>query len=211
MGDIKEAAADLVVNSSPINKLSVKLLGVDFAENPGRVVGKMIADRKKILQNYGLPLSEAYTDKREYARELMEIAESRGVRVRYVDKKKLENAGLGGGIKSDGTLVVPRIDLSDESQGGALNWSVRYAHELIHAFQMVKSPDMPIENMEYESYVATYLPTAVSLVATDHRGEEWSDLHDRLVAESILKLVRDSSIGYYEKVGQDLLTVDWVN
>lgn len=211
MDDENSIVVDSALPVQDVNRLSIRLFGVDYETAPGDVISRMIGDRKTILAKYSLPGAESYENKTDYAKMLIERAQMEGVTVCYVDKEVLDRAGLGGGTKEDGSLVIPKIDLESSSQRDVFNWSIKFAHELIHVFQDRDYPDMPIEEREYESYIATYLPTAVGIVMSSDQAGEITSFHERMMADNMLTLIKDSCLGYYRKIGRDLSTVEWMN
>ena len=123
-------------------------------EDP-RIIERLIEDQKIIRARYGLPQTTEIRKPSEYERFLKDVAHREGVRIKeksecgdFFEKNRVADAVHFGGEKKIG------VDI-DKTDVDTYNASlVKLEHELIHALQHSKSPNMPIELMEYEAYVA---------------------------------------------------------
>lgn len=192
----------------PESHLCKELLGKDYIEDPKDVLATMMEDRRTISDKYGIPLIESRKSSNEYCKELIGIAEGKGIPIVYKDTAVLEKADIGAGITSQGKLVLPSINLDTANPTEARNWSIKMGHELIHAIQSEIDPNMSIERSEYEAYVATYLPTAVGLAYKDCQKTENYLMYFTAV-NRILSLVKGSSLSYYKIKGIPESSISW--
>ena len=193
---------------SPESLLCKELLGKDYEENPADVLRTMMSDRKSVSEQYGIPLIESSESPNEYCKKLVGIAEEKGVVTVYVDQKSLNKANVAAGYTSSGKLVLPKINFDTVTPVEARNWSIKMAHELIHAVQDKVNPSMPIERAEYEAYVMTYLPTAFALAYNECQGVHNYLMYFRIV-DNVLGLIKDSSLGNYKKRGVPENSISW--
>lgn len=200
---------DEPVGESPESRLCKELLGQDYEEDPESVFDKMNADRKEIAQKYSIPLLfEQGQDYKKYAQELVDFASRENIPVLYVDSSRLESEGAAAGRTSSGDIAVPKIDFDKSTTSQIYNWSVRLGHELIHALQERKEPNMPIEKAEYEAYVATYLPTAYAIASKEVGGVKGYLMYFRAV-DNVLDLIKGSSLYNYKKRGIPENNISW--
>lgn len=179
-----------------ITELSKELTGNDFDEDPEEVVYTMMQDRKKIAAKYGLPLLNPEDIKEKY-KSLEEIAMRNNTPISYVNALSLQDANLRGGVTSEGKIVIAKIDLENSTTVEIYNRAVDLEHELLHVLQHLdKSHEMPIEEMEYEAYVLTYLPTVVNTYSSYPEGY----IRFYMIASEMFEHIRNSSIGYKKAV-----------
>lgn len=193
---------------SPENELCKKMTGISFEEDPKNVVFKMVGDREVISKKYGVPVSEDYKDKREYARQLLAIAKSKNIPVSLVDKSKLDREHLGAGITGKGKIVAPDIDLDSCTEAEAYGWAVKFGHELTHAVQSISDPNISIEQSEYEAYVLTYLPVAWGNSVKEYPGTE--TVQHYMAAFHMFEYIKQSCLDHYEKLGVSQETIPWM-
>ncbi len=190
----------------PTVELCKELTGMDYEDDPEEVLYTMMQDRKKVAETYGLPLIETYEDRRKFCNELVEIAAQNDVPIKYVKREELEKRGLRGGYTSQGKVVVSEIDLENASVVDLYNWAVEFEHELTHALQAFKDPKMSSEQQEYEAYILTYLPTECSL----YKDYPKDYIQYYMIISDIFGHIKNSSLGYYEKVGIKPEDLSWM-
>jgi len=173
------------------------LLEKDYEEDPEDVLYTMMEDRKKIAEEYSLPLLEEHKDRKECCRTLLDIAARKGIPISYVSRERLNSFNVRGGITVDGKIVVANIDIENSIDVDLYNWSVDFEHELCHALQKMKSPEMSIERQEYEAYILTYLPTAVSTYWDYPEGY----IQSNIIVSEMFEHILNSSIFNHKKLG----------
>ena len=134
-------------------KLSEHIVGlkIDDPTLPDRI----IEDQKVIRTKYSLPSLESRSNLTEYERSLLEIAKSTGVIIKSKSEcgKFFEDYPYAGGVHFGEEKKVG-VDINRTSFESYAKSLVILEHELIHALQKKHSPQMPIELMEYEAYIA---------------------------------------------------------
>lgn len=192
----------------PSNELCKQLLGKDYEEKPEDVLLQMGQDRRDLSKKYGIPLSEEFKDKKEWAQRLIDVASENEIPMSFVEITKLHDKGLDAGLTDEGKIVTPKIDLTKCTSLEAYNWSVKFGHELTHALQRKRFPELSIEWQEYEAYVLTYLPTCVFNNSEDYPQKGY--LQQYMIVSEMFDLIKGSCLGFYEKMGIDQSKIPWM-
>ena len=146
---------DLRFNQSEGSKLAERITGLR-PDDP-RILDRLVEDQKIIRAKYGLVAK--FDTLEEYERFLRDLAKKMKVDIRsqsecgkvYEELSKtggvyFSDVGLGGGVAG---VNINKENLRSYNKSlGVLE------HELIHAMQNDRYPDMPIEIREYEAWFA---------------------------------------------------------
>ena len=193
--------------TNPTVELCKMITGLDYENESEKVLHTMMQERVKISERYGLPLIEKYSDKQELCNKLVDIAMLNGVEVKFVERVALKELDMRGGYTNKGKVILTNIDFKNSSSIDLYNWAVEFEHELTHALQAVKSPEVPIEEQEYEAYLLSYLPTACSLYKDYPSG----DIQYYMIVNEMFEHIKNSSLAYYKKVGKNSDEVEWIS
>lgn len=113
-------------------------------------------DKQIIKDKYNLPPEEMLRQNpREYYNCLLQIAEKNNLKIKpkeYDAKFFEENENAEAKFEKDTMTIV--FDLNNETEKKYRISLRNLEHELIHGLQSLNYPNMPIEVMEYEAYVA---------------------------------------------------------
>ena len=137
-----------------IDNLITYVTGID--PNDPELNKRLIEDVKVIRAKYGLPSREIMHDSPlEFQHQLEEIAQANKVEIIpfYERQRFFEEHPFAGGVyfEKEGLVVKPS---KLEGIEGKIDNLRTLEHELIHGLQEYRYPDMPIEGMEYEAYMA---------------------------------------------------------
>lgn len=115
-------------------------------------------DQVRVRGKYGLPSRDyKFANPAEYEKYLRDLAEANGVEIRSKSDygKFFEKYPIAGGayMENDKSIVigVEKTDTKKYFEG-----VTSLEHETIHSLQNKYYPNMPIEVMEYEAYVANW-------------------------------------------------------
>ncbi|MGB9883219.1 MAG: hypothetical protein ACPLRN_01750 [Microgenomates group bacterium] len=132
-------------------------------ENYSKIIQRLRTDRDIVRKKYGLPPLEMLKDNpREFERSLQEIATGIGVTIlpriacgsffeEILSAKAVFLSSSDTGSENDKIGV----DIKDETLAELIKSLLALEHELIHAQQHIRYPQMPLEVTEYEAYVAS--------------------------------------------------------
>jgi len=124
---------------------------------------RIIEDQKVIRNKYNLPDRDLVFDSpSKYEDSLRKIAEENDVFIKEISacgSFSKEYPCVGGVSLIDNNAVGVNIDRSNESIYAESILILE--HELIHSLQHKHQPAMPIEQAEYEAYIANINPEAV--------------------------------------------------
>ncbi len=121
-------------------------------ENFKKIIDKIEEDQRIIRQLYGLPpLDMLRYNPGEFERRLKEIASKN--RFQIISKLECgdffgENPAAGGVFFKDQNKIGVDIDRSG-TKGDYIRSLITLEHELVHALQSLRYPQMPLEIMEY--------------------------------------------------------------
>ena len=135
------------------NKLSEQIIGLRI--NDPALPDRLIEDQKIIRAKYSLPKLEARGNLDEYERDLLDIAKSTGVTIKSKSEcgQFFNDYSYVGGVNFEKENKIG-VDI-DKTDSKSYSKSLGILeHELIHALQNKYHPRMPIEQMEYEAYIA---------------------------------------------------------
>lgn len=126
-------------------------------DSPG-LLDRMEEDQIGVREKYGLPsLDYKFANPAEYERYLRKLAETNGVEIRsksdcgnFFDENPIAGAVYFDNNKSIG-VGIENTDLEKYLKG-----VTSLEHEIIHSLQDKYYPEMPIEVMEYEAYIANW-------------------------------------------------------
>lgn len=147
----------------PTETLANYLLGLELEpKNYQRILAKLKEDQGIIRTKYGLPHRKMLLNHPgEYERSLREIAKKLGVTIlsRVECGNFFENNTLAGACffptTETGSLYDKiGVDIKKDDLKTYIGSLMALEHELIHALQSRRYPQMPIELQEYEAYVA---------------------------------------------------------
>lgn len=141
-------------NQSTLSRLVEFITGYCL-DNPD-LINRLIEDQKIVRRKYDLPPRDIlFDDPSEYERRLRAIAKELGIEI--IQKTECGNFfqdySAGGVFVEDRNAIGISIMRNDQLDQ-FLKDLVRLEHEIIHAFQHLRYPRMPIELQEYEAYVA---------------------------------------------------------
>lgn len=147
--------AEFRENQSYASRLAERITGLR-PEDP-RMPERLTEDRQFIREKYKLPNEAMLADNpTEYKKQLEKIAKANGVKIKSKSdcgsffQENPWTQGAAFEHESSIGLDVNQTNLQEYKTSVLI-----FEHELIHAIQMKKSPDLPIEGMEYEAYVAS--------------------------------------------------------
>ncbi len=129
-------------------------LSLDSSE----LLDRMEEDQVRVREKYGLPSRDyKFDNPAEYERYLRGLAEFNGIEIRsksdcgkFFEKNTMAGAAYFGNSKSIG-VGIEKNDMKKYFEG-----ITSLEHETIHSLQSKFYPEMPIEVMEYEAYVANW-------------------------------------------------------
>ncbi len=128
-----------------------------------KLIEKLESDQIIVREKYKLPKKEDRFDNPEdYEKYLRKIAEENGVKVvskeEYTaeyDKDFFENSFLAGAVYDNDHKVIA-VDIDNSDENSYFKSLINFEHETIHSLQDKNSPNMGIEQQEYEAYVANW-------------------------------------------------------
>lgn len=131
-------------------------------EDP-KLIEKLENDQLAIREKYKLPKREdRFDNPQNYENYLRKIAEENGIKVvskeEYTteyDKDFFENSFLAGAVYDNDHKVIA-VDIDNSDENSYLKSLINFEHETIHSLQDKNSPNMEIEQQEYEAYVANW-------------------------------------------------------
>lgn len=126
-------------------------------DDPG-LMDKIENDQKEIRSKYGLPNRDfKFDDPEGYERYLRQMAKDNEVEIKseadfpeFFEKHKL----AGGFSSEDGKTIAVDIDKTDDRE--YLKSLNKFEHEMIHSLQQINTPEMKIEQQEYEAYMVDW-------------------------------------------------------
>ena len=163
-GEMFRSEKDIIKSrfeQSNTSRLTEYVTGLKIEDS--KLIEKLENDQLTIRKKYKLPKREDRFDNPEdYEKYLRKIAEKNMVKVvnkdEYTadyDKDFFENSFLAGAVyDNDRKIIAVDIDNSDENS--YLKSLISFEHEIIHSLQDKYTPDMEIEQQEYEAYVANW-------------------------------------------------------
>lgn len=136
------------------DRLMEMLTGV--AKENFELVDRLEADKQTIRVKYNLPDEDMRRgNPGEYYWRLNKIAEENNLKIRPKewDEQFFIDNDVTAKFEPDTSTIV--VDLDDQSERKYRVGLKSLEHELIHGLQVARYPNMPIEVMEYEAYVAS--------------------------------------------------------
>lgn len=152
---LMEKKIEARLSQSEASRMVEYITGLSL-EDPD-LLNRLDVDQQKIRVKYGLPDRELkFVNPSEYEKYLRELAKSNGVTIRYKsDCGRFFTKFLAGGVYLSNERVIG-VNIDKSSQKKFSESLVTLEHETIHSLQQKYFPSMPIEIMEYESYVANW-------------------------------------------------------
>jgi hypothetical protein len=154
--------ADLNDSSIPQNKLAKDRTGLEL--NDPDIGNKLLEDQNNLNKTYDLPdRNERITNPTQYKKDLENIAAKYNINIKYVDSNYtdavFQQSPIARGYYDNKTnsIVIKVTDGKDVNLA-------ELEHELIHGLQYYTNPDMPIEQAEYEAYVAANMSTDLDTI-----------------------------------------------
>ncbi len=129
-------------------------LRLDSAE----LLDRMEEDQARVRGKYGLPSRDyKFANPAEYEKYLRDLAEANDVEIRSKSDcgKFFEKYPIAGAVYMENNKTVG-VGIEKTDMKKYLEGVTALEHETIHSLQYKHYPEMPIEVMEYEAYVANW-------------------------------------------------------
>ena len=188
------------------DRLSDYLTGMR-PEDP-RMPERLVNDHYMLREKYHLPDEKmADQDMPEYERRLKEIAKKAGVKIKGTDEagKFFKEYPMAGAAHFEETKEIA-VNIDRSSAGSYRSSLDSLEHEVIHALQNKNTPDMPIEAMEYEAYIAANLNVKAIQEESPDRTEGIRAIFQYAIGSSIENWYKEES----SKQGMEIKPV-WNN